>query len=53
MDKCCIFGVNSIQTPNFCRKISNFKPLQNESKYDIVFTQARYYRKTYIHDYTF
>ena len=31
----------------------NFKPFQNEYKYDIVFTQARYYRKTYIHDYTF
>ena len=47
------FRLYPIQTPNFCRKIFNFKPLQNESKYDIVFIHTRYYRKTYIHDYTF
>ncbi len=47
------FILYSIQTPNYCRKIFNFKPLQNEFKYDLFFTLIRYDQKTYINDYTF
>ena len=38
----CRFRVNPKNTPKLCRKISNFKPLQYDSGYAILFIQTRY-----------
>jgi len=46
----CIFRVNPIQTPNFCREILKNKPLTAKSIYDIVSIQISYYIKIYIYE---